>query len=126
MKLTMKRRLLAVAALAAIAVAQVIPASAGSVSVSHGSCPYYNATGQSYQVSPTHSYGQTAVQQSCGYLAVWAYFYDPVLGEYYEDEGLKAGASTSYYDSVSVVTPVFSYHRYGPNSWAYTTQTSGG
>ena len=115
---------MALAAFAVIAVAQIIPASAGSVTIEHASCPYYDAHGQSYRES-TYTYGQTTVQQSCGWLGVQAWFYDPVLGDYYTS-GWVQGNYTVRYDSIGIVTPVYSHHKYGPNSGNYNVRTSYG
>ena len=120
----MKRRLIAAGAVAALALASVMPASAGWAYVTHPSCSSHTAVGYTGQTGSI-GYGQTYVQASCGWLGVHYSWYDPSTGSYIWNS-LQAGSGTGYYSQIGFPTPGFSYHHYGPNISNYSTLSSYG
>lgn len=116
MKLTMKRRLLAVAALAALAVAQVIPASATYDYMSYGSC---FGTGNSTSSTVSSAYTQNTTGGTSCWLYLQMNWYDPIGGTYYPEPALYGMTTGYWYDSIGLNTSLSTYHRVGTGSSNY-------
>lgn len=95
---TIKRRLMAVAAVTVLAVAQVIPASAGTVGLNSGWCEGWGYTDL---LSSWATGGTIRTAGNC-YGNSQQYVYDPILSEYYfviGDHDVDGFAYTAYYGS---------------------------
>lgn len=114
----MKRRLLAVAALSALALSQVLPVSATTVNFTYGSC---SASGYSTRPGPYSASG-TSGTSGC-WKSVQMTWFDPVSASYIARTPLS-GFLLSYQDDIGWDTALFSYHRIGVDIANYTQRTT--
>lgn len=116
--LTMKKRLLPAMILGALALAQIVPVAANSVTLSYGGCP---ASGSGTSTRGSTSFGSTYTGTACGYLALQLTWYNggvPVV------EPLLTSSGTYLFDSVPISTQVNNLHRLGTSSIGYDQEFS--
>ncbi|MGK2964037.1 MAG: hypothetical protein ACSLFM_00345 [Tepidiformaceae bacterium] len=109
---TIRRRLLAVTALALLAIAQVIPASAGYDSLTYGSCSGYGSTNQ----YSTYTAADTQGTSGCFKFLQFRYWV-PEAGYWYT-ASIQSGYSSFYYDDVGWSLDGWSTHALGYDDYS--------
>ncbi|MGK2964035.1 MAG: hypothetical protein ACSLFM_00335 [Tepidiformaceae bacterium] len=118
---TIRRRLLAVTALALLAIAQVIPASANAISLTTSFC----STSSGYTVAP--SYTESGTQSVAGAFC-WRYlameYVDPISGSWipimYQLETYNVYESMGGQFTAKAYHSVFNNNQQGAGGWTYS------